>query len=209
MSRIPLQAQVIAGYGFKAGVNSSTADIEYLAIFEQMQFEGGRRTGFHAAFFIESFKHQAFSLLAQMEYAQRGFVEGQALTGPDGPEPLGTILTTSRLDYISVPLLIKLQSRNTSINPFITFGPRLDFLINREPGKIFSDEGNYVPTPFADFFKDRAWGGAVSLGLATNKIVALPLLFEVRYNFDFTDNIAAEIYDAKKSALDIWLGMAF
>jgi hypothetical protein len=203
---ISVQAQLLKGYGAKVGINSATSKIDLtLAGSENSEIAGKRRAGINAALFVEGLKLSFVSVLAQVEYAQRGFVEEQQETGLNG-ENLDIVRASSRLDYVSLPVLIKLQPSVKSVSPFVIFGPRFDFLVNREAGK-YRFTSVTIASSSSELFNDHAFGGTVGVGLAASKFWAVPVFVEVRYNFDFTDNIDLETLRAKNNAVDVWLGI--
>jgi hypothetical protein len=204
------QAQLISGYGVKAGLNASTTNFDFFVAntaSEVKLFDSKRRIGFNVAIFAEWLKKSSFSLLTQAEYAQRGYIRDQDATGS-----LGAVSLEARLDYVSIPLLAKWQGSNPTLSPFIIFGPRFDFLINRQEELFQSPETDprldlidETAIGYTDVLNDRALGGTIGMGVATNKI----LFVEVRYNFDFSDNVESEFIKAKNSAIDLWVGFKF
>jgi hypothetical protein len=203
-----VQAQLFKGYGLKVGANSS--NVSFSLVQSTFKIDTQRRTGMNAAFFVEWGSLPVISLITQVEYAQRGFAEEQVITGPNGPEPLGLMRASTRLDYISLPILLKLQFPKLAISPYLLAGPRADFLVNREAGKfefVNDDSQVSVKSELNEFIDDRAWGGTVGLGFDAQKLLPLPLLVEARYNFDFTDNSKAPLLQGKNNSFDIWLGI--
>ncbi len=199
------QAQLLNAFGVKAGINSSTSNIE-LRAFGGESLDTKRRTGIHAAIFAEWLKLPVFSVVTQVEYAQRGFIDEIPVTGEDSPELLGYATSNTRLDYLSVPMLLKLKIPGASILPYVLAGPRFDFLVNREAGNY--ELGNMsFPNLFAPDFKDQTTGGTVGLGMTTGKALLLPLLLELRYNFDFNDSADTRAIRAKNNSVDVWLGI--
>lgn len=202
-----LQAQLLKGYGAKTGVNSSSTTVSTRrSAFDIIE----RRVGVNAAFFLEWGRASVISLVTQMEYAQRGFRIKQEVTFEYGPEPIDFVRANTRLDYISFPILLKLQYPSLAVGPYLLLGPRADFLVHRAPGKFKISVGNYQLIWESDLhkaFAEQVVGGTTGLGLATDKILHLPLLVEARYNFDFTDNSKLLASQGKNNSFDIWLGV--
>ncbi|MGH7601381.1 MAG: porin family protein [bacterium] len=207
---LSVQAQLLKGYGIKAGVNSSNTALSIPQ--SAFEIDTQRRTGVNAALFIEWGGSSFYSLVTQVEYAQRGFAEEQEITGENNPEPLGKVRASTRLDYISLPILLKLQYRKLAISPYLIAGPRVDFLVNREVGEFDFVIGNSkvsVESELSKIVDDRALGGTVGLGFNAQKFLPLPLLVEGRYNFDFTDNSKSPPLQGKNNSFDVWLGIEF
>lgn len=202
-----LQAQLLKGYGAKTGVNSSSTTVSPAkTAFDITE----RRVGVNAAFFLEWGRASVISLVTQMEYAQRGFGVKQEVTGEYGPEPIDFVRANTRLDYISLPILLKLQYPSLAAGPYLLLGPRVDFLVHREPGKFkISGDGFQIiwESDLHKAFADQALGGTAGLGLAADKLLRLPLLVEARYNFDFTDSNKLPVSQGKNNSFDVWLGI--
>lgn len=202
---LSVQAQLIKAYGAKVGANSSKVTLSYVRT--TFQYRTERRTGVHAAFFLEWGKSSLISLITQVEYAQRGFIEEQIITGKTSPEPLGVVRANTRLDYISLPMMIKLQYPRLVAGPYLVFGPKADWLINHVAGK-FEFPIATIESSLYKVFADQALSGTVGLGFAADKLLHLPLLIETRYNFVLTDNTDLKtISKAQNQAFDIWLGI--
>lgn len=203
-------AQVLKGFGVKVGANSANAQLVINpepSDLPNVAIETKRKIGSNAAFFTEWFSGKPLSMVAQVEYARRGFIEEQIITGENDPTPLGVVQIKTHLDYLSLPLLLKLQRPSRSLSPYIVLGPRFDFLLHHE---IIIDDTPLENLPgFADYYNNKAFGGTVGLGLASGKLVASSFFVEMRYNFDFADNIDLETLEAKNNAIDLWLGVTF
>ncbi|MFC1726885.1 outer membrane beta-barrel protein, partial [candidate division KSB1 bacterium] len=131
-----LSAQVLRNYGVKAEFTSS-------GIYNEVLNEGfSRRPGFGFAVFAEVFNNPVFSVLFQAEYAQRGFLEEQAETNESG-DFIQTVKANTRLDYLSFPILAKLRYTKGRYTPYVIFGPRLDFLLNKRNGKFRFTVGSF------------------------------------------------------------------
>ena len=151
------QAQWLGAVGVKAGVNSSNSAIEQTSFVHA--FDTERRTGWQAAVFAEWLELPVASVVTQVEYAQRGFREQQIRTGEASPEPLGTIELKTRLDYVSVPVLLKLRTAKTGTGPYALLGPRFDFRVNRE-AVLYAEGQPDLETTLANVFNEevlRAW----------------------------------------------------
>lgn len=214
-------AQLLKSYGVKVGANWSTANIAFTEQASPPNWEIGtiRRPGFNAAIFVEGLKFSAFSLVAQAEYAKRGFDEKRAVfveTEVPGVgriyAAVGGLYATTILNYVSIPVLIKWQSPVKTTKPYLLFGPKLDFLVNRKVGRFKKDPEVYFierEDGYAERFADRKLGGTAGLGLTTNKVLSMPLSLEARYNFDFAYNLDEKLIRAKNNAFDVWLGITF
>ena len=187
-------AQLVKNYGLKVAVTS--ADQEF-----GVTLETKRRVGFNIGAFVEWFDVPFFSVLTQVEYTQRGTGEVFIMTGPSGPEPIGTKTLYSRLDYVSLPVLAKLRFQTGLVSPYILAGPRIDFLLGYK-----SDEGAF--NTLYDRFKKTTLGGSAGIGVEIESILPVTLLAEARYNFDLVDSYDAYSWKVRNNTIDFWLGIA-
>ncbi|NUO79802.1 outer membrane beta-barrel protein [candidate division KSB1 bacterium] len=214
-----VHAQLLKGAGVKIGVNSSNTRITYTrADLQDLKIGTGRRTGINIAGYAEWLTTPVFSIVTQVEYAQRGFSEEAVITLPDNPEPVATAEANSRLDYVSLPVLVKLRLPHANAGPYLILGPRMDFLVNRVAGEFdFSPYVNQLgslvkesaTSGWVDFFADRYLGGTAGVGFASARLAGMLVQLEMRYNFDVADNAEIDLFEAKNRALDLWLGVQF
>lgn len=192
-------AQLLRNFGLKVAVTS--ADQKYdLKLAPSLETK--RRVGFNVGAFAEWFDVPLFSLLTQVEYAQRGMGQDFIVTGPSGPNPIGVKTLYSRLDYVSVPVLGKLRFPSGPVSPYIVAGPRADFFIGYK-----SDEGAF--NSVYDKFKKTSFGGSAGIGIQIESMLQIAVLAEARYNFDFADSHETDLLKVRNSAFDFWLGIAF
>ena len=124
---VPTSAQVVDRVGLKGGlVSSSVTD-------NLDQFDMERRTGWSALLFAERDLLPFLALVAEAGYAQRGFVETMAERAPDGTVEQ-TVRANTRLDYLTIPVLSKLNYDFSVFRLYALAGPRLDVLVGREAG---------------------------------------------------------------------------
>lgn len=114
-------------------------------------------------------------------------------------EPFGptkAMKFNNRVDYLSVPLLIKITFKTKHINPYFVTGPRFDFFLAYE-SKSFG--------VLYDKFKDMDVGGTVGVGAESN---AKPqgALFEFRYSPDFSNAYKTDLLRVKNHSFEILFG---
>ncbi len=161
-----------------------------------------RRSGVNVAGYVEWLDIPVFSVITQVEYSQRGAGEEFILTGPGGPEPLGTKTLYWKTDYLSVPVLAKARYDFGLLAPYVLAGPRADFRIGSS-----SDEGVY--DQMLEKFEKTMLGASVGAGVETSGWLPVTLLVEFRYNIDFKDSYSTESLKIKSEAWDLWLGVGF
>jgi hypothetical protein len=192
------RAQLVASYGIKAGLTSASHNLEYrLTPAPTIR----RRVGMTAAGFVEWLNLPSVSLITQIEYTQRGMGQDFLVTGPSGPQAIGTRTLFGRLHYLSIPVLVKAQIIFPGLAPYLLAGPRADFLLSTS-----SDEGAF--DILYSKMKRSTYGASVGLGIQTSAILPVKLLFEARYNFDLQDSYATDLLNVRNNAFDFWLGAA-
>lgn len=185
-----LNAQQIRTWGVKAAVTSADQDFDYTQLDD---LKTHRRVGFNVGLFAEWFDNNLFSLLTQLEYAQRGMGQDSFVRFP------GTLY--SRVDYLSVSIIGKFAASYAVVRPFVLVGPRIDFLLgykSDEPFRIVYDD-----------FKSIVIGGTVGIGLESSELLSQTIIAEFRYNFDVSYAYKTDLLTVKNNAFDIWLGVAF
>jgi len=192
------QSQFIRGYGLKLALTSS--DDQYENSFAP-NLETKRRIGFNVGGFIEWLDVPFFSFITQLEYDQKG--AGQVFNRRDEyNNDLGDITQYGKLDYVSIPLLVKLRYPAGIFTPYIVGGPRFDFLVG------FQSDKNLFNTLYRQL-KKNSIGGSVGIGVETESILPTTFLAELRYNFDFQDSFKNAFVHTRNDSYDLWLGVAF
>jgi hypothetical protein len=135
------------------------------------------------------------SLVAQAEYVQGGFVQERTVRGNNIRR---VVRQGTRLDYVSLPILMKLQYPSLASGPYLIGGPRLNILIYRS-----------AEIGLHNYLGEQTVDGVIGLGIVSNRLWRFPLLVEARYNFDFTEIRKYNTVQAKKNSFDVWLGMMF
>lgn len=185
-------AQLLEDYGIKCALTSATLSIDYKAglLVPSVQ----RRVGFNVALYAEWFSLPYLSLITQVEYDQRGCLE---------PLQVGVANPASqRIDYLSVPLFIKVRYPLGEAQPYLFAGPRFDFKLDYQK----TDMGDWPTPPYSEF-KPTLLGTSLGAGLELPKFAPLPLLVEFRYNLDFSNSYSSFFYNMKNNAFDFWIGV--
>ena len=143
-----------------------------------------------------------------MQYSQKGFNEKWTETNENGIVKEG--LAKTKLDYISLIFSIKLKYDNPILIPYLSVGPRIDFLLNEENGIIDLTTGS-IKSFWSDKFSKWSYGATVSIGLNYKLTNDLELMLESSYNPDFSDllrNSSLNNYmKMKNNTFDIAIGI--
>jgi hypothetical protein len=192
--------QPISDYGFKAAATSSGLVSDKLP-------DISLRSGLCLASFIEAFRTSYFALQVQLEYNQRGFVEEQVETTETG-QIVQKVLANTRLDYISLPVLVMFYPFGPAYPHYTLLGPRIDYLAHRRNG-VFKFTQVDHESRLADDFADFVVGASFGVGLTYPGPFGLRISMELRYNGDFTDSYAdIKTLAVRNHSMDIWLGFS-
>jgi opacity protein-like surface antigen len=171
-------AQLIRGYGLKAGLASTNQDWHYDASSGSLNTD--TRKGLDVGAFVEWLDIPLVSVVTEAHYIQKGFTQQIALTTPQYPDGTGEYITKSpELDYVSIPVLAKLRYDLLNISFYGFAGPRYDFLISTK-----SDGYGVV----LDNIKSSELGASFGFGVD----FSIPALFkigaEIRYSPSLQNN---------------------
>jgi hypothetical protein len=180
-------SQAFYSYGFKTGLASS-----YLAETETIgySYTTGSRFGVIAGVFSEFFKAKGFSVMAEINFEQKG---GNDLFYSN-PSP-------SLLNLLSVPILAKLTFQPNKFHPYIALGPRADFLLSKSNGS--TDYKNINPINF---------GISVSVGFEIDISHKTSLLTEAAFSPDLTTwgyTGGMHDYTVRNMSFEFRLGLKF
>jgi hypothetical protein len=165
-----------------------------------------RRVGFGAFGYVDWALVPHLAVVGELGYAARGFVEEQEARDAQNLS-LGIVHAKSRLDYLSTSITLRASYSTGAVSPYVIAGPRLDILMSRTAG-TFDFEIGSVESPFADLYESPAFGGIVGAGVDTGDLLAVPILLEVRYDFDVTDSLTGG-FEMSHNAFDILVGLRF
>jgi len=191
-------AQLIKSYGVKVSYTSTSQTVDFVIPTPAQRWtemKPSARGGFGVSAFAEWFNLPIFSIVSQVEYAQRG---AHMLY----PLPGGWGLTDGSMDYISIPVLAKLTAPLGAFNPYVLAGPRADFLVSYHYDAIYPNNSIY-----SDLNK-ATLGGSAGVGVQTNSILPVSLSAELRYDFDFFNSYNHADLNVHNDAFEIWIGVS-
>lgn len=189
-------AQLIRGYGIKLGAVAANQTWHYTSIPE---LPTDNRWGFTTVGFVEVLDISSLSVLVELQYSQKGMSETIPITSISQPEGTGQFITKSpRVDYLSIPVLVKARFSTPVIVPYLIAGPRLDFLLSKK-GDGFDE--------VIDKFRTSELGATVGVGMEVASLLSISLLAEFRYNASFNDAFNNNLLTVKNRSLDFLLGV--
>ena len=197
-----LKSQILDNYGLKVSYTRSKINVKEIDNYSTW------RSGINCSFFIEKNIYKSISTIIELEYAQKGYISEQIETNEIG-EKIQIVRANTRLDYISVPLFMKISYDISNIKPFIQFGPRLDYMFNYEKGTYKFTELNFIDET-AKYLDSFSFGSSLSIGFILPFISDKSIILEARYNNDFTDLWSKpHTFLGKNVSYDFWIGISF
>lgn len=199
-----LGSQTIDGYGVKLAFSQSKV------IPKEKAFHASWRSGLNVGLFVEKSVYKMIYAIIQLEYASKGY-QLESIEMDEYGNRIQTVWANTRLDYVSMPLLLKIVNNDLKCRPFIQVGPRLDYLFNFKRGIFeFSHLNARDEMPNLLYLNSFSLGSSLSLGCYLPIMDTEKLLIEIRYNSDF-DDIPSEsnIFFGRNVSYDFWVGYSF
>jgi hypothetical protein len=197
-------AQLLRALGAKVAVTSASQTYNYAnPLWPNFGPDLKRRTGLNAAIYAEWFNISYLSVVTQLEYAQRGYIEELAVAAydPTSIGAVGTFSHSNRVDYLSLPILLKATASRGMISPYVLVGPRIDMYLGYRDDFLSTDA-------ISEQFKKTIFGGTAGIGLELRTLLPVALSLEFRYNIDFVDSYDTSALKIRNNAYDFWLGVA-
>jgi hypothetical protein len=188
--------QLVRSYGIKLGAVSANQTWHYTSASD---LTTDYRWGVTGGAYLELLDIPLLSLVAEIQYTQKGMAFSAPVTTETQPNSTGQFITMSpRVDYLSVPLLAKLRLPSSIITPYLIAGPRADVLVSKQ-GDGFS--------AVVDKFKSTDIGGTFGVGVELHTLLPVGLLAELRYNASFQDSFKNEFLTVRNRSFDFLLGL--
>ncbi len=190
-------AQMRIGYGIKAGAVSASQTWHITNLAYNLPVES--RLGYNAGIYIEMINQSSASLLMEVHYLQKGFGMSLPEGTPSFPEGAGEPLTYSaRLDYLSIPIMVKARYDLPTITPYILGGVRFEFLVGK------NGDGDVVGVIY-DQAKSTGIGASLGGGVEV-PISNIILLVEVTYSPNFDEVYSGENLHVSNQSMELLLG---
>ncbi len=181
-------------FGFKAGLALSNQDFDYQT---DIGFDPDYRTGFQGGAFAEFALTPNVSVQANVQYVPAGLKAEAEETTEAYPEGTGKILTIKpRIDYLSIPVLLKAGVPSGQVRPFLIAGPRVNIKVGMDRSYM---------SPVYEYLKDMSFGVTVGAGTELQVSPKVALLFEVTYSPDLTNIFDVDEAKSKLVGSDVTL----
>jgi hypothetical protein len=189
-------SQLVRSYGIKFGAVSANQTWHYTSL---PDLTTNYRWGVTGGVYVELLDVPLVSLVAELQYTQKGMSYSLPLTTESQPLGTGQFSTLSpRVDYLSVPILAKFRLKSPFFTPYLIAGPRVDLLVHKN-GDGFD--------AVIDQFKSTDAGGTVGVGAEANIPLPVGILAEIRYNASFRDSFKSELLTVRNHSFDFLVGL--
>jgi Outer membrane protein beta-barrel domain len=196
MSFSTSESQLIRGYGLKIGVASTNQNWDFAAQTGIAVTSTTAHQGLIVGAFIEWLDIPLLSVVTEVQYIRKGsnVMTNLHISTMELPDGNGQFLSYStRINYLSVPLLAKFRQNGGLWSPYIVAGPRFDYCISSSG--VFST---------ADFNKINI-GGTFGIGAESASILPIQLGLEFRYSPDFQNSYSVQGITIKNRSMEFLL----
>ena len=194
----PAVAQPTA-FGLKAGLSISNQDYDYTES-NPIEVEREARTGLALSFFAEFPITPILSLQPELAYVQRGSKLFVSRVPETGPPPVESGELDDRVDYLVIPLHLRVRFPGATYRPYALLGPRLDFKIN---------DRSESASVLAGDLETINYGLSLALGLEYGAGPIGAVFTELGYQFDFSKTVDTELLDVSSQSFLILIGYTF
>lgn len=178
-------------FGLKAGVSLATQEFDHVYGWG----DTGWRMGLDVGVSAEWYDQGRVSLLTEVRYVQKGVIEERVVTGPN--DPVGQLREfESRVDYVSVPLLVRLDLLGGDIRPYLAAGPRVDVNVSHRADNLHS--------PVYDGLDRWDLGADLVCGVRIRRFS-----LEGRYGHTFGHSYESAVLKVRNRSTSLLLGLSF
>jgi hypothetical protein len=179
-------AQSSSKFGLKGG-----------AIFERQEFQyrgSTEHSGYDVGIYFTLAPSNWIAMITELHLVQKGsFKRDILLIESTSNLALLNVGLEKRVHYASIPLLVKLSPEWRKFSPYLTAGPRVDFLLSDVSNEFLEFDKNYARVN---------WGGSLGLGIQNQW-----LSFELRWEYSHTHYYDSDFLRAKHNAMVMLAGI--
>ncbi len=200
------KAQLLHAYGFKIGPTAAEQRFQYSSNYPYYlpdpNLPTKRLWGLEAGIFVEFLNLPYFSVIAELDYSQKGrivTVDAVAIdhNSPSGYVDLGPQDQTLRFHYVSFPILAKFRLQTPTITAFVTFGPRCEYLVS------------HPSSPVYDRFNKWEIAASLSAGIEADLGGVAEILLEIVYCPSLTNAYNNEFVTVDNRVIGFLVGVSF
>ena len=206
-----IHAQLIRGYGIKAGLTSANQTVNWADWITNTK----ARQGIDAGIFVEWLNIPFISILTEVHLIQKGsdVTTNFQITTVEFPNgiPISSIKNSdlsvkyygysTKINYLSIPILAKLRISEGLLVPYILAGPRFDF-------KLSDNISTNAGRSFINY-KNNDIGGIFGVGAQLASIIPIHIGAELRYSPSFQYCFSEKYFSVKNSSLEFPLVLSY
>lgn len=194
------EAQLIKGLGFKAGLAAETQKWDF-PTWSGIAFNTKIHPGLDVGIFLEWLDVPYISVLTELHYIQKGAEcrSNVMLTTPSRPDGIGYSFTP-RLDYLSIPLLMKFRFNLPILYVYLLAGPRIDIFLSKR--------GDEWPL-FNEVYQKENLSGTFGIGFGSLSLKPFTIGIEFRYSPDFQKSYSTNDLKVYNQSLEFLLVISY
>ena len=190
------ESQLIRDYGIKIGVASTNQNWDWAPTAGYVAASTAAHQSFEVGAFIEWFDIPFFSVLTEVQYIRKGsdVTTTMPMTTIENPDGNGQFISYStKISYLSMPILAKLRMNGGLLSPYIVAGPRFDFCLTSSGAFSASD------------LKTLNVGSTFGVGVESASIFPIQVGLEFRYSPDSQASYSTPLLTVKNRSLELLL----
>ena len=191
-------------FGIKGGFNLSGI---VLGEFDPY-YENESKTGFNFFVSYDFYNNSFLSLSAETGFNQKGF-KYNSITRNGSGEYISSGISENTFNYADISFNSKFLYRNKSVSPYISLTPTLGIFAGNSLSSADSLSA-YFDNYIFDSLKTVTFGIKIGAGVEIyNLLKNVPVIFEIRYNPDFTESYNQFHVEIKNRSFELNLGIKF
>ena len=183
-------------FGVKAGLALADQDWDYRDFDQDFDSRLGMQFGIFAEFAVTDYVH----VTPELRYVPVGVKVKYWVTESYDPLVTREETATSRIDYLSIPVLIKIAYPSETVSPYVIVGPRIDFQVGTNANGL---EAVY------DELDKTVYGLTVGAGAEYAMSPKYRLLAEFSYSPDFSKAYETSLLSVTNKTLSFLIGVRF
>jgi len=193
---LTVSAAAQPSFGVKAGLALTDQDFDY----RDFDVDFDSRTGVQVGLFADFAFNDYLRVSPEVRYVPVGVKTKVIVTEPEYPEGTGERTIKSRIDYLSMPVVVKIGYPAEKFFPYLIVGPRVDFQLGTD--------GDWFAAIYEDLDK-------VAFGLTVGGGVEIPLspkyrlLAEFSYSPDLNKVYENDLLSVKNKTMSFLAGVRF
>ncbi|HXF90298.1 MAG TPA: outer membrane beta-barrel protein [Candidatus Nitrosotenuis sp.] len=189
-------SQTVRTFGLKAGLVNSGQTWKYSGTFAGFSPFDKRVSSVGLSGFVEWLDIPFLSIVTEIGYIHKAAADDVILTSETSPEGIGTKTVKPGINYLTIPLLLKVHYGLPVGTAYIIGGSRYDIMINKNEdakGAVFDD------------FKTYDFGYIIGAGYELPINLFNPIALEARYSPSIQKIYSSDKLSVKNNTVEVML----